>query len=532
MSTTSTDRFENLLEAAPDAVMEVDDRGRIVLANASCEQLFGYSRQELIGQSVELLVPVASRGAHEGHRERYSAKPTSRAMGKGMVLNGLRKDGTEVPVQISLSPMTIDGRQHTVAIIRDVTDYRRFEQKLEEARQNAEAASRAKSEFLASMSHELRSPLHTIIGFSELLAEGVDGPLNDKQRRFVHHIQKDSQHLLTLINDILDLSKIEAGRLEFTMEVVDLTSLVQEAVASFRPQADARGLTLSAQCPEQLQAWGDRVRIRQVLDNLLSNAMKFTPAGGSVTVESHALGAQVCLAVTDTGIGISPESLEAIFDVFFQVSATTKGVREGTGLGLAISRKLVEKQGGSIWVESQVGQGSRFQFTLRSAVLDNRPTNRSKPVVLLLEDDLGACELLRSYLEADNYELVCVHAIRDTLVKALEIRPDLIVLDVLLPGASGYDALRSLKRLHETRDIPVLVLSVVADESALKFGATAYLTKPVNKTQFLKTVKRLAPRANPATPGLAPATTGTADSASARAGQPSGIGGSGHLPDY
>lgn len=604
-SSVMDQRFENLLESAPDGVMEVDSSGRIVLVNAGCERLFGYSRAELLEMKVEDLIPVEMRERHASHRNKYGAHPTIRPMGQSMRLRALRKDGAEFPVQVSISPLQIEGDLHTVAVVRDVseaealaealrisaeqtrqlfelnpvacavydaetlrfldvnaqaiktygysreeflelrvpdlrcpdthqdvetedglrchlrkngerieveaqrhliryqgrdaqlvvlrdiTERRRFEETLEEARMRAESASRAKSEFLASMSHELRSPLHTIIGFSELLGEELEGPLNEKQKRFVQHIQKDSQHLLTLINDILDLSKIEAGRLEFHIEVLGLEAVIDEAVASVLPQAQAKNLTLTTTVEKGLEAFADRTRVHQLILNLLSNAVKFTPAGGKISVEGKETEQGVLLSVTDTGIGVPAEHHESIFEVFYQVSATTKGVREGTGLGLAICKRLIEQMGGRIWVESEEGKGSKFTFMLPSS--GGATPQRARPVVLALEDDQAARELMREYLESEGYELVFVETIRETLVKALETRPDLVLLDLLLPGESGLEALRSLKNLRETREIPVAVVSVVADETALKMGAAAYLTKPVARERLVAMVKRLAP---------------------------------------
>jgi signal transduction histidine kinase len=214
------------------------------------------------------------------------------------------------------------------------------------------------------MSHELRTPLHTIIGFSELLGEELQGPLNEKQKRFVGHIHRDSLHLLELINDILDLSKIEAGHLELRPEAFDFTALVEESLTAVRTVADAKSIKTrtDVRVPHAVEA--DRLRIKQILVNLLSNAAKFTPEGGRVLVEAEVLNGLVVTSVADTGVGIAPENHEAIFDEFYQTGVTTKGVREGTGLGLAITRRLVEGHGGTIRVESKPGAGSKFTFTI------------------------------------------------------------------------------------------------------------------------------------------------------------------------
>lgn len=375
-------RFRELLEAAPDAIMQVDADGRIILLNRVAEDMFGYSRDELLGQPVEALIPRELHARHAEHRAHYRQQPMTRTMGSGLALEAIRKDGTRFPVEISLSPSESAEGFRVTAIIRDTTERRTAEERLRKVREeytqrlaetNAELemtnrelerANRLKSEFLASMSHELRTPLHTIIGFSELLSEELEGPLNEKQKRFVQHIHTDSLHLLELINDVLDISKIEADRLELRPEAFDLTALVAESLASVRSLADAKShkLETALDVPTALEA--DRLRIKQVLVNLLSNAIKFTPEGGRIRLEARMQKSFVVVSVTDTGVGIPPEEHESIFDKFHQVGATTKGVREGTGLGLAITKRLVEQHGGSISVQSQPQQGSTFLFTL------------------------------------------------------------------------------------------------------------------------------------------------------------------------
>ncbi|HVT99837.1 MAG TPA: PAS domain S-box protein [Acidobacteriaceae bacterium] len=380
-ATRAERRFRQLLEAAPDAIVEVSADGKIVLINRVAEEMFGYVRDELLGQSVDVLVPDAIRRTHYRHRDSYLEQPRTRPMGTGLDLHARRRDGTLFPVEISLSPIQTEGGMHVTAVIRDVTErkqaekeVRRLQQQytgeLEARNREAERANRLKSEFLASMSHELRTPLHTIIGFAELLQEGHDGDLNERQQRFLGHIRRDSEHLLELINDVLDLSKIEAGQLTLKKEVYPLARSVGEALDAIRPGAIAKGLEVGDLGERDAMVDADPLRVKEMLYNLLSNAVKFTPEGGRVWVEVREDAGFARVTVGDTGVGISTDEQENIFDKFYQVGNTTRGVREGTGLGLSITKELVQMHGGWIEVDSRPGEGSRFTFTLPIAAAE------------------------------------------------------------------------------------------------------------------------------------------------------------------
>jgi PAS domain S-box-containing protein len=374
-------RFRKLLEAAPDAILEVNQEGRITLLNEAVERMFGYSHDELLGLSVDQLVPDAMRGGHAQHRAAYAKRPNTRPMGTGLELQGQRKDGSLFPVEISLSPNWIEGSLHVIASVRDITERKAVEdriralreqytaeltiknEQLEARNREVERANRQKNEFLASMSHELRTPLHTIIGFSELLTEQLEGPLGEKQQRFVGHILQDARHLLELINEILDISKIESGRLELKRESFDFSQCLEEVLAGIRHQAATKNIALENQNRFHDSLYADRLRVKEILYNLLSNAVKFTPEGGRVWVEAFSEGDILHVSVSDTGIGIPEEEHPSIFEKFYQVGDAAGGVREGTGLGLPITKHLVELHGGAINVESRPGQGSSFRLT-------------------------------------------------------------------------------------------------------------------------------------------------------------------------
>lgn len=491
-------RFRELLEAAPDAIIEVDQDGRIVLMNRVTEQLFGYQRDELLGSNVDMLLPADMRSTHAEHRARYWANPSTRPMGHGYILKAQRKDGSEFPVEISLSPLQTDDGFRVTAIIRDVTaqrdaaeEIRIANQQLELRNREAERANALKSEFLASMSHELRTPLHTILGFTELLEEEVEGPLNEKQKRFVRHVHQDSLHLLELINDILDLSKIEAGRMDLHIESVDGAEVAAETIAGVQQLAESKSIAIENHVSAPVQVLADRVRLREIFSNLLSNAVKFTPEGGKVRLENYREREGAAeFTISDTGIGIAPEDQNVIFDKFRQVSSTTRGVREGTGLGLAIVKRLVEMHGGSIHVESAPGKGSRFSFTIP---LDTA-AHGSEPVVLVIEDEPSARELLSSYFDSVGVLTITAGSAEEGLSRAQELRPDAIMLDLLLPGRTGWRALDDLRTDAATRNIPVIVTSVLDfDQAAMIRGAKGYLQKPLKKEAVLRALREHLP---------------------------------------
>ena len=373
-------RYRKLLHAAPDAILEVNEEGRILILNEAVERMFGYSRAELLGLNVDQLVPASMRGGHAQHRGAYAEHPKARPMGTGLELEGQRKDGSLFPVEISLSPNWIEGSLHVIASVRDITQRKAVEdrirvlreqytaeltlknEQLEARNREVEHANRQKNEFLASMSHELRTPLHTIIGFSELLTEQLEGPLGEKQQRFVGHILQDARHLLELINEILDISKIESGRLELKRESFDFSQCIEEVMGGIRHQAATKSITLESKNSFRDSLYADRLRVKEILYNLLSNAVKFTPEGGRVWVEAFSEDATLHVSVCDTGIGIPEKEHPSIFEKFYQVGDASGGTREGTGLGLPITKHLVELHGGSISVDSHPGKGSSFRL--------------------------------------------------------------------------------------------------------------------------------------------------------------------------
>ena len=359
-------KYGELLESAPDAIIMASPGGMIVLANSHAERLFGYERGELIGQPVELLLPVGYHGGYIGQHPNIFSQPKARAMGAGLELSGLRKDGTEFPAEISLSPLNSDQGALVMSAIRDITERKRNEQSLLEKNIELQNAAEAKNRFLANMSHELRTPLNGIIGFAEFMVDGKPGSLNAKQEEYLGDILNSGRHLLQLINDVLDLAKVDAGKMEFIAETFSIPRAISEVCAVAKPIGQNRGLQVSVDVGAGLDLVTlDQKKFKQVLYNLLANAIKFTDGGGRISITAGVRGPdQFEVSVHDTGIGIKPEDLPRLFREFEQLESGTDRHYEGTGLGLVLTRKIVDLQGGSISVESAVGIGSTFTVVL------------------------------------------------------------------------------------------------------------------------------------------------------------------------
>jgi PAS domain S-box-containing protein len=359
-------KFRGLLEAAPDAIIGVNDEGLIVLANAQTERLFGYPRSELIGQRVEMLVPQTVRHAHPAHRSDYVDDPRPRPMGAGAELAGRRRDGTEFPAEISLSAIETEDGMIVSAAVRDVTDRKRIELQLREKNIELEQAIRAKDNFLASMSHELRTPLNAVIGFTGTLLMLLPGPLNDEQRRQLRTVQNSGKHLLSIINDLLDLAKIESGTVQLTLEPVDCCKVVQGVLTSLQPLADDKGLELAVLTPsDPVIVTSDARALGQILINLVNNAIKFTDSGRVLVGVNPVDGDRPPrITVSDTGRGISPGDRERIFLAFNRGPDQAGDRQEGTGLGLHISQKLAQLINAEISVESEFGRGTTFTVVI------------------------------------------------------------------------------------------------------------------------------------------------------------------------
>jgi PAS domain S-box-containing protein len=640
MSSEYSDRdFRDFLDTAPDAILIVDQRGTISIVNRQAEQLFGYQRTELLGQSLEILIPGKYLSGHAEHVARFFAHPQTRAMGSGRELFGRRKDGSEVAVEVSLSPVQTAGGPRVSAAIRDITQrkqmeaaaklnsarltdavessqdalalfdaqtklvlcnsaYRQLladsksgpligrsyehlldvllkssdfasdeeqllfrrrrladmgaekgtadfrtrdgrslratsrrtveggivetiwdltddvqrERELREARASAEGASAAKSEFLSSMSHELRTPLNAILGFAQLLQRDKKEPLSPRHRERADQILRGGEHLLRLIDDILDLSRIEAGSVSISNEPVNVIDVLAEVRTTLGPAASRAGTQIEIQEVPAGAALvvADRTRFAQILMNFGSNAIKYNRPGGTVTFAISAANEHVRVTVADTGIGIPEDKQSKLFQPFQRAGQET-GPIEGTGIGLVITKRLAELMGGSVGFQSWAGRGSEFWVDLRMHRTNARSSTPSAALtpehdvsfegnrvasVLYVEDNPANIAFMRDLLGAfDNVALLTAGTAEMGIELARERRPDVILMDINLPGMSGVDALQVLSRGADTAGIPVIALTAAASERDRQRGIQAgffrYLTKPVKVDELLSVLESL-----------------------------------------
>ena len=515
------ERFRLVVEASPNAIVLVDSAGLITMVNRQTELMFGYPRAELLGGAVEKLLPESLHKIHVGLRQDFLKAPEPRQMGSNRELFGQHRDGQLIPLEVGLSPLRIGVDVLVQAVIIDISERKAAEQRLREQAEQLALANRYKSEFLANMSHELRTPLNSILILSEQLKQNQVGNLSEKQVKHADIVHRAGSDLLQLINDVLDLAKIEAGRVQLRLESLNLHDLLLELDASLRPMAELKGLrlfsTLEPDVPRMI--YSDRGRLQQILRNLLSNALKFTERGEvelAISCETQGLAdgrEMLNILVRDTGIGIPSEQHQRVFQAFQQLDGSTSRRFGGTGLGLAITRQLVEVLDGEIRLESASGEGSRFIVRLPVAVAQQsasesqqasrEPLRSGKgPVLLVVEDDANFAGLIAEEAQVHGFSCVLCGNGQQAIALLQRERFAAVVLDILLPDISGWQVYRNLRSQVRHRGTPVHIISCVPQPQDWHDEDTRYLVKPIARADLERVFTDLAHPGDAVSPPL------------------------------
>lgn len=508
-------RLAAIIESSGDGILSTTLDGIIDSWNRGAEEIYGYSAQEILGQPITKLLPADRLDEEPQILERL--KQGDRIEHFETVRQ--HKSGCPIDVSLTISPIR-NSVGELIGMSKIARDIKRRKQAEEQLRLSSERislanaelarAARLKDEFLAGMSHELRTPLNAILGLSEALLEEIFGTLTPEQREHLTTIEQSGKHLLELINDILDLSKVESGKMELAIAPVSVQELCDSSFTFVKQQAHHKRIKVHCRIDEDVKEIEvDERRIRQILVNLLSNAVKFTPEGGNVQlqVRGDAFRETVEFSVTDTGIGIAQENISRLFQPFVQLDSSLSRRYAGTGLGLALVRRIAELHGGSVALESQEGKGSRFTVTLpwRSRTITAESPTEVAPLAgvmlqiqqaLIIEDSEAAASQVARYLTELGASPLIHPVGSGALEVAAQLRPDVIILDILLPDRSGWDVLTELKANPATQNIPVIVISVVDERScAFDLGAAAYLLKPIARQQFQLTLSQTLSKA-------------------------------------
>lgn len=489
----SAQLVQSIVETVIDGIITIDSNGTVQSFNSAAERLFGYSPTEVIGKNVKLLMPQSYAAEHDGYLSHYRETREPRVIGIGREVVGQRKDGTVFPMDLAVSEMQQPGQTLFVGIVRDITERKRIEQ--------------MKIEFVSTVSHELRTPLTSVSGALGLVCGGALGPVSEQAKTMLDIAYKNSQRLTHLINDLLDMEKLAAGKMRFDLETVELMPLIVQSIESIRAYTHQYqvNVVLGSRL-DGAQVRVDGSRLVQVLSNFLSNAAKFSPQGGQVDINVSQVQSNVRVAVQDHGPGITEEFAGRIFQKFSQADSSDTRQKGGTGLGLAISKELIEHMNGAIGFNSSPGQGACFYFELPLCVVNQATPEPIKPRrpnmghLLVVEDDADVAALLTQMLERAGYS-ADVASTSELALHMLERGSyAAMTLDLLMPNQSGMTLIRKLRSRDDFEKLPIIVVSAFADGGQLgikgDFAAVDWLDKPIDEDQLIAAVRR-SQRASP-----------------------------------
>ena len=498
-----TKRLSAVIDNIVDGIITIDKYGKIESFNLAAKQIFGYDDTEVIGQNVQMLMPESSHGEHDVYLNNYIKTGEKKIIGIGREVMGRRKDGTIFPMELAVNELVIDGVRHFVGVTRDLTERKLTEQALIDSRES-ERANKAKSEFLSRMSHELRTPLHAIIAFSDLIL--YEENLDPKLEEYLQYINRAGDHLLTLVDDVLDLAKIENGKLSILVKPIKLQAVLEECYSLINPLALKAGINLMFDTHVDYTVNAEHNSLKQVMLNILSNAIKYNRQQGSITV-SYEIKNNKCLRINfkDTGIGIDTKLQKHLFEPFQRVGAEFTTVK-GTGIGLTITQKLINMMGGIIGVDSTEGKGSNFWIELAlsnelkispsgSAQIKRTISNTQKSKnIIYVEDDPTNARLMAEILNnMTNHNLVIANTAEEGLKLIIEQLPDLVILDIGLPDMDGFVLLEQIRTHPLAKKIPVIAVTARAMMDDVVRGKIAgfdhYMTKPTKVSELLKTIE-------------------------------------------